>query len=725
MMARSTLGALALLLGAACGGGGAPAPSVRSNTEEVQGKREEIKSAGEAPVDSSGEVLALLKSMDEPDPEVRWRAEFALGRVGPRGLKGIAEALKHENPRIRFAAAFVLGAHGAKAKPAIPTLLEALSDKEDGVRVWSAKSLSEIDLDDPRVTAALIKALRDPFPDVRRVALAVVIRLGPKGTGAATALVDLLQDADAGIRAMACLALRQLGTDGKVAIPALVARLSDPDADVRDRAAQALRKTGPEGVGPLSRALRDRDPKVRRAAADVLGSYGAEAKDASADLTDLSKDADPAVLQAAADALKKIQNDAGDAQAIRGTPYLEGPEVVARRVAGFKWAKFGLFIPWGLYSVPARAKPGQAADWILENEKLPAREYERYAGKFSADKFKADEWSKLANEAGARYVVLTAKHHDGFCLWNTRLTDYNVMRMAAARRDLVGELAAACEKDGVKFCAYYSLLDWHHPDYREDFAKYVDYAHGQVKELLANYPLWGVWFDGEWDHLKDEWRGDDLLVMVRRSRPNAFVNDRLGRETRNQIRGVDFYTQEQELSAAALRLEGKPVAWETRVALGGSPSYTESPDPFKSAERILREMVDAVSKGGNFLLSVGPRADGTIPEPVQARLKVIGEWMKKNGEAIYDTERSPFNGPLPAGRVTCKATRLYVFLEELPRNGIITLPGLKTKVREAWVVDGKRELKVRDTGIQAPGDLVDGPFTVVGIELEGPPEVVR
>jgi alpha-L-fucosidase len=213
--------------------------------------------------------------------------------------------------------------------------------------------------------------------------------------------------------------------------------------------------------------------------------------------------------------------------------------------------------------------------------------------------------------------------------------------------------------------------------------------------------------------------------MIRRGRPNAFINDRLGRETRNQMRGVDFYTREPELTAAALRLEGKPVAWETRLPFGSSAGYVESPDPLKSAERVIVEMVDTVSKGGNFLLSIGPRPDGTIPDPVQARMKVIGEWMKKNGEAIYDTDRSPFHGPLPAGRVTCKATRLYVFLEELPRDGIITLPGLKTKVREAWVVDGKRELKVRDTGIQAPGDLVDGPFTVVGIELEGPIEVSR
>jgi len=724
-MARSTVAALALLFAAACGGGGEPAPSVRSNNEEVQGKREEIKAAGDAPVDSSGEVLALLKSMDEPDPEVRWRAEFALGRVGPAGLQAIADALKHDNPRIRFAAAYVLGAQGRKAAAAIPALLNALSDREEGVRVWAANSLGGIDAEDPRVTAALVKALRDTSPDVRRITLSILIPLGSKASGSAPALTDLLQDAEAGIRAQACLALRRLGSEAKAAIPALIGRLSDPDADVRDRAAQALLKTGPNGVAPLGRALKDRDPKVRRAAAEVLGSYGAEAKDASADLIDLAKDEDEAARQAAADALKKIQNDAGDAQTSRGSSYIEAPDVVARRKAGYQWAKFGLFVHWSLSSVAARAKPGQRAEFVQENEKLPVREYERLGGRFTAANFKADQWSKLANETGARYLILTAKGHDGFCLWNTRLTDFNVLRMATAKRDLFGEVAAACQKDGVKFCAAYSLLDWHHPDYRDNFPKYVDYVHDQIKELLATYPLWGFWFDGEWDHPKDDWKGDDLLVMIRRARPDAFINDRLGRETRNSMRGVDFYTREPDLSAAALRLEGRPVAWETGDSFGRSAGYLESPDPLKSAERVIVEMVDAVSKGGNFLLHIGPRPDGTIPEPIQARMKVIGEWMKKNGEAIYDTERSPFRGPLPAGRVTCKSTRLYVFLEELPRDGIITLPGLKTKVREAWVVDGKVELKVRDTGIDAPGSLVDGPFTVVGIELEGPIEVSR
>src|SRR6185295_14730427 len=163
----------------------------------------------------------------------------------------------------------------------------------------------------------------------------------------------------------------------------------------------------------------------------------------------------------------------------------------------------------------------------------------------------------------ARYLVLTAKDADGFCLWNSKLTEYSSTRLAVAKRDFVGDLAAACEKEGVKFCAAYSLLDWHHPDYDANPARYVDYVHGQVRELLSGYPLWGLWFDGELDHSRDEWRGGDLVTMIRQAKPTAFVNDRIGRESRGAATGVDFYTSEPTVSAATLKLQGKPTAWET------------------------------------------------------------------------------------------------------------------------------------------------------------------
>jgi len=724
-MGRSWIAVPAVLIACSCGGGDAAAPSVKSNSEETQGRREEIKSAGEAAPESSGEVLRLLKSMEDPDAEVRWRSEFALGRVGPRGIKSLIGALRDDKSQIRSTAAYVLGPLGKRAKDAIPALVQALSDPDAGVRVWAAHALGEIDPEDSRASSALTKALRDTSPDVRRVALKAILGLGPVAASAAGALADVLQDSDAGIRSMACDALGRIGPDAKAAIPALVSRLSDPDPDVRDRAARALAKAGPDAVAPVARALGDRDVNVRRSAAAALGLFGADAKGASAELTAASKDEDPSVQNAAADALRQIQADAGDPAMVRGTTFIEAPDVVQRRAAGYKWAKVGLFLHWGLYAVAARAKPGQVAERVLENERLPAVEYDRMASKFGAGNFKPEEWVKLANEAGARYLVLTAKDQDGFCLWNSRLTDFTSVRVSAARRDLVGELSAACEKGGVKFCAAYSLLDRHQRDARENFPAYVDFVHGQIKELLTGYPLWGVWLDGEAAHTADEWRAGDLLTLVRRTKPAAFVNDRLGAGTRGATSGVDFYTTEPELSAASLRLQGRPTAWERRRTFGDSAGYTESRDPLKSGERMILEMVDAASRGGNFGIVVGPRPDGTIPDALRERLKIVGSWLQKNGDSIYDTDRSPFGGPIPAGKVSCKGTRLFVFLEEDPRDGLITLPGLKTKVREAWVLDGKRELKVRDAGIQAP-DLIEGsPVTVVGIELEGPPEVGR
>jgi alpha-L-fucosidase len=724
-MGRTWFAVPALLIVCSCGGGGDAPPSVKSNNEEVQGRREEIKSAGDAPAESSSEVLRLLKAMDDPDPEVRWRAEFALGRVGPRGVRSLTSALRNDSPKIRFAAAFVLGPLGRRAKDAIPVLLETLADPDPGVRLWSAHALGSIDPEDSRVVTALTKSLRDPSPDVRRVILTVLLRMGPRAADAAPAMTDLLQDADAGIRSMACAALGQIGPDARSAVPALVGKLSDPDADVRDGAAQALVRIGSEGVPSVARALRERDPLVRRAAAGILGALGGDSRGASADLADAAKDSDPDVQKAAAEALRRVQGGAGASQVVRGTSFIEAPDVVNRREAGYRWAKVGLFVHWGLYSVAARSKPGQAAEAVMENEKIPLKEYEHLAQRFGAEKFKAEDWAALANEIGARYLMLSAKDRDGFCLWNTRLTDFSSTRSAPARRDLVGELATACEKGGVKFAVAYSLADRHHPDARDRFPTYVDYVHGQVRELLATYPLWGVWFDGETGHTFDEWRGGELIAMIRRARPAAFINDRLGTGTRGTMSGVDFYTTEPEHGAAVLRLQGRPTAWERRRSLGDSAGYTESPDPLGSGEGLILDLVDAASRGGNFVVSVGARPDGTIPEPLQARMKILGAWLQKNGEAIYDTERSPFNGPIPAGKVTAKATKLFVFLEEAPRDGLITLPGLKTKVREAWVVDGKRELKVRDAGIQAP-DLIEGsPVTVVGIELEGPPEVGR
>lgn len=705
------------LLAPSCGGSGPTPAVVKSNTEEVKSRRDEIKAIAEVPSDASGNVPMLLKALSDPDPEVRWLAEFGLGRVDAKGVKALIDTLRHEDPALRFAAAFILGPMGRKAKVAVPALLKAAEDPQKGVRLWALKALGEIDPRNSDVIAMVVKALRDPDPDVRRVALTIVIQLGPAATGSAQVLVDVLQDADAGIRARACMAFRRLSTDGKVGIPALVGKLADYDAEVRAEAAEALSKIGPSGIDALLRALKERDAKMRRGAAEVLGSFGSEAKPAIVELTPIAKeDDDEGVRTAAAAAIKKIE---APAEAPKGQTFVDPPGTMQRRAENYRWARFGLMIHTGLPSVPARAKPGQVAELIQLNERLPLMEYELFALKYTLSNFKPAEWAKLANESGARYLVMPAKHHDGYCLWNTKLTQYK------AKRDLLAEVAAACEKEGVKFGASYSMLDWYQPTYEKQPARYVEYMHGQIKELIAGYPLWGLWFDGEGGRSKEEWRSDEIIAMLRTAKPLAYINDRLGRDARGTVSGVDFYTVEPDATFAALKLQGRPVDLEFSRPFGDSWAYSESPDPLKSGERVILEIVEAASKGGNFLLKIGARPDGSIPEAFQARLKIVGAWLRKYGEAIYDTERSPWGGPIPAGRVTQKGNRLYVFLEEPPKDGVIALPGLKTPIHDAWVVEPKRELKVRDAGVQAPSMVEGSPVTVVAIELEKAPEISR
>jgi|GEM_PF-3102507 len=710
-MKRSLIVALALLA-PSCGGGGTTPPVVKSNTEEVKSRRDEIKAIADVPADASKEVPTLLKAMSDTDPEVRWIAEYGLGRVEARGIKALVETLQFE-PTLRVPAAFVLGPMGKRARSAVPQLLKLIEDKDKNVRLWSLKALGDIDLRNTEVIAAIVRLLRDPDPDVRRVALNFVIQLGPAATGAGPILVDVLQDADAGIRLRACMAFKRLEADGKAGIPALITRLSDYDADVRAAAVEALSKIGPVAIKPLVGALKELDRNVRRGAAEALGWYGPEAKMTVIDLNEVAKDDDEACKAAATTALKRIEG--GEAPP-KGSTFIEDPGRIQRRYEDYRWARFGLLVHAGLPSVAARAKPGQAAEMLQRNDRLPQFEYELLVPKFTLDKFKPEEWAKLANECGARYLVVTAKHHDGYCLWNTKLTQYK------AKRDVAGETAAACDKAGVKFGAYYSLLDWYQPLYEKNVAKYTEFVHGQVKELLA-YNLWGLWFDGDGARTKEEWRSEELITMFRQAKPLSFLNDRFGRDTRATITGVDFYTQEPDATVAALKLQGRPTALEYSQPFGESWGYCESPDPLKSGERIISEIVHAASKGGNFLLKIGAKPDGSIPEAFQARLRVVGDWLRKNGEAIYDTERSPWLGTIPAGKVTVKGNRLYVFLEEAPKDGVIALPGLKTPVREAWVVEPKRELKVRDSGVQAPDLNPGSPVTVVAIELEKAPEI--
>jgi len=348
-------------------------------------------------------------------------------------------------------------------------------------------------------------------------------------------------------------------------------------------------------------------------------------------------------------------------------------------------AKFGMFIHWGIYSIPARG------EWVMYNEKIPVEKYEPFAKQFDPTGFNAGEWAKLAKSAGMKYVVITSKHHDGFSLFDSKLTDYKATNTPGGK-DYLKLLSHACAKENLPLGFYYSLLDWHHPDYRGDFPAYLDYAFGQIRELCTGYGKLAVlWFDGGWEHSAADWKADDLVKMIRRSQPGIVINDRSGIP-------ADYSTPEQTIPGRGMG--SRP--WETCMTINGSWGYNAGDQSYKSTDDLIRILVDVVSKGGNLLLNVGPRADGTIQPEFVERLKAVGEWLKANGESIYGTEGGPF-APQPWGRCTVKRvdkgrTYLYFHLFGIPESGTVEIRGLGSKVWRAWMLSTGQRVEFSQDG---------------------------
>ena len=300
----------------------------------------------------------------------------------------------------------------------------------------------------------------------------------------------------------------------------------------------------------------------------------------------------------------------------------------SERDALLKWwssARFGMFIHWGLYAVPAGIYKGKRVDgedekklssYIMKTADIPISEYEQFAKRFNAIEFDAPTWVGLAKEAGMKYLVLTAKHHDGFCLWETKMKHYNVVEATLFKRDVVKELSEACFAENIKLCLYYSIMDWHHPDAKgEKFSKYRDsYMKEQLKELLSNYgPIGVLWFDGEWIQEWTELQGKQLYSYVKTLQPEIIVNNRVGKG-RMGMQGMnrskdycgDFGTPEQEIPEE--RSNGLP--WESCMTMNDTWGYKSYDLKWKSTRILLRHLIDACSKGDNFLLNVGPMANG-------------------------------------------------------------------------------------------------------------------
>jgi alpha-L-fucosidase len=440
-----------------------------------------------------------------------------------------------------------------------------------------------------------------------------------------------------------------------------------------------------------------------------------------------------------------ILNLISSAQQTKAKSFLS--ETKSQREQRMKWweeARFGLFIHWGLYSVPAGQWKGDTthAEWIRTTARIPIREYDKFVQQFDPENFNAEDWVKMAKAAGMKYIVITTKHHDGFCMFDSKQTDFDIVS-TPFHRDVMKELAAACKKEGIQLCFYHSIMDWHQPYYfprREweqdrpgtvaNFDTYVSYMKKQLRELLTNYGKIGVlWFDGQWENTWTHERGKDLYEYVRSLQPSIIINNRVdvGRADMGQTKPGfvgDFGTPEQEIPAT-----GIPNAdWESCMTMNDHWGYNNHDNNWKSSEDLIRKLIDIASKGGNFLLNVGPTAKGMFPQASIERLKDIGSWMSVNRESIYGTKASPFKN-LSWGRCTQKSiaggTRLYLHIFEWPTDGKLTIPGFGSQVTNCYSLVDKKTLKASRAGsdyiVYISGVKQQQYATVIVMEIKGKP----
>lgn len=443
---------------------------------------------------------------------------------------------------------------------------------------------------------------------------------------------------------------------------------------------------------------------------------------------------------------------AAPAQTDSSNPYEQ--ETPAQHDARMKWfreARFGMFIHWGLYSQAAGEWNGKtssgAGEWIMHDREIHPTDYAKLVPQFNPTKFNAREWVRIAKGAGMKYICITTKHHEGFAMYPSALTDWCI-KSTPFHRDPLKELAAACKAEGVKLCFYHSIMDWHHPDYaprkswydgtdnNPDFDKYLAFMKGQLKELLTQYgPIGILWFDGNWEDTWNYDRGVDLYKYIRSLQPNTIVNNRVGRDRKGragtsegQERIGDYGTPEQYIPANGY---GPGVDWETCMTMNDTWGYKKSDTNWKSTETLVRNLVDCASKGGNFLLNVGPTGQGLIPDASIERLKEVGDWMKVNSRAIYDTTASPFSHQLPWGRCTTKTsgkkTTLYLHVFDWPTDDELLVPGLKNKIKSATLLATSKKLSAKNgedgVTISLPAAAPNAISSTIVVRIEGAPDV--
>lgn len=431
--------------------------------------------------------------------------------------------------------------------------------------------------------------------------------------------------------------------------------------------------------------------------------------------------------------------------------YKFNEEEYNRRTAWYRRARFGMFIHWGLYAIPARG------EWVRSTEEMPEENYMPFAAEFNPDHFDPYEWARAARDAGMEYVVLTAKHHDGFCLFDTKTTDWNVMHTPFGR-DIVGEFVDAVRKVGLKVGLYYSLLDWRHPDFphygdwhhpsrrdasqqntKRDFSRYLDYMFEQVRELCTNYgKLDLLWFDFSYDNMRAEkWNASALVSLVRSLQPQVIINNRV--EVSGEGYGSlasgnptsyhgDFITPERMIPPACIRdVNGKALAWESCITMNDSWGYTRKDHNWKSSDLLIHKLVECVSKGGNLLLNVGPDARGDFPPEFIERLQEIGRWMRDNAASVKGCWQADIAKP-EYGRYTQtvrdgKVVLYYHILE--PALTALPLPGVKSECIESMrLLSSRAEVAVSDSWTHS--DYPDIVFADIDpCEVQGPDTVLE
>ncbi len=388
-------------------------------------------------------------------------------------------------------------------------------------------------------------------------------------------------------------------------------------------------------------------------------------------------------------------------------------ETYEQREERMKWwteARFGMFIHWGLYALAARH------EWVKNRERITDEDYRKYFELFNPDLFNPREWARMAKRAGMKYFVVTTKHHEGFCLWDSKDTDYKVTNTPYGK-DLIKPIVKAFRNEGLRVGFYYSLIDWHHPEYpvdrihpmrdnnefrkktkHRDIRKYAEYLHNQVREILSEFGkidclFLDFSFPGKDGKGREDWQSEKLLKMIRELQPKVIINDRL--DLLDVPGGWDFRTPEQYMPREWVKVNGKRVPWETCQTFSGSWGYHRDEATWKSVPQLITMLIETVSKGGNLLLNVGPTARGTFDQRARARLNGIGRWMRLHSRSIYGCTQAPEEFKKPENCILTynpKTSRLYAHVLDWPM-GRLHLDGFAGKVKYAQLLNDASEIR--------------------------------